>query len=174
MGIRLSHCLTLWIFLFPLQSFAQTDKASVTFYSIRHSAKQQLKDAVVPVGTIPFTGWLFDGDQKLAHVQRGRFMTFHLAAGEHRFTVPYHSNRPGTTPLLLKVESGQHYCFRLSAKYKSASILLPAAVVDSQIEQVDCQQAQKEAGQYERIDLKRIDPAIRAELETSTSFSIEN
>ena len=174
MGIRRAHSLTLSLFLFAVQVFAQTDTASVTFYSPHHSAKQQLKDAVVPVGTIPFTGWLFDGDQRMAHAQRGRFMTFQLPTGEHRFTVPYHSNGPGKKPLLLKIESGQHYCLRLSAKYKSASILAPIVFADSQIEQVDCQQAQKEAAGYQRIDLKRVDPALLAELEKTTSFSIKN
>jgi hypothetical protein len=146
----------------------------VTFYSIGLSGKQQVEAAVIPVGTAPFTGWLFDGDQKMAHVQGGRFMSFRLAFGEHQFTVPYKANGPGKTTLHLKVESGGHYCVRLSAKYKSGSPLLPVFFLDSQIEQVSCQQALKEAELYKPTDIKRIDPAVRGELESSTTFPIDN
>ncbi len=150
---------------------AQT--GTVTFYSPKTSAKQGLKDAVVPVGTIGFTGWLFDGDQRLAHAQIGRFMSFHLAAGEHQFTVPYHSNRPGKTLLNLEVESDGHYCVRLFAKYVSA-VLLPIAHLDSQIEQISCQQAVQEAGSSRLIDAKRVDPAVQTELDSSPSFPKDN
>ena len=74
----------------------------------------------------------------------------------------------------LAVESGGHYCVRLSAKYKSGSLLVPIAFIDSQIEQVSCQQALKEAGSYKEIDLKRVDSAVRAELDNSPSFPNEN
>jgi hypothetical protein len=69
---------------------------------------------LIPVGTAPFTGWLFDGEQKVAHAQAGRFMSFRLVVGEHKFTVPYKSKGPGKTALHLKVENGGHYCVRLA------------------------------------------------------------
>lgn len=168
MFLRVSHLLLLAFVAVEVPCFAQT--GTVTFYSIRLSAKQEVKAAVVPVGTVPFTGWIFDGNQRLAHAQGGRFMSFHLAAGEHLFTVPYHSNHPGKTTLHLKIEANDHYCVRLSAKYISGSLLVPVAYVDSQIEEVSCQQALKEAGNFKPIDTKRIDPAVRTELESSTSF----
>jgi len=134
-----------------------------------------MKDSLVPVGTVPFTGWLFDGNQRLAHVQSGRLMGFHVAPGEHLFTVPYHSKRPGTkTVLNLKVEPEGKYCVRLYAKYVSGSVLVPIMYVDSHIEQVPCLQASKEAGSLKPIDVKRVDPAVRAELESSPSFPRDN
>ncbi len=174
MNLRVLHLLTPALLALSMPCFAQMGKGTVTFYSIGLSATDQLKDAVIPVGTGPFTGWLFDGVQKMAHAQRGRFITFHLTAGEHVFTVPYHSDRPGETALRLAVEDGGRYCVRLSAKYKSGSILVPLYWLDSQIEQVSCPQALTEAGSHKRIDLKRIDPAVRADLDNSPSFTIEN
>ena len=48
---------TLALTAVAIPCLAQT--GTVTFYSIGLSAKQQVKVAVVPVGTVPFTGWLF-------------------------------------------------------------------------------------------------------------------
>jgi hypothetical protein len=172
MNLPISHLLTLTVIAAATQCIAQT--GTVTFYSIGLSTKQAVKDTFVPVGTVPFTGWLFDGDQRLAHAQVGRFMSFHLAAGEHQFTVPYHSNHHGKTVLNLKMESDGHYCVRLYAKYVSASVLAPVAYVDSQIEQVSCQEAVKEAGSYKPIDLKRVDRAVQTKLEDSPSFPRDN
>jgi hypothetical protein len=172
MILRSSHFLSLALTAVAIPCLAQT--GTVTFYSIGLSAKQQLKSTIVPVGTAPFTGWLFDGNQRMAHAQRESFMTFHLAAGEHQFTVPYDSKDPGKTALHLKVEDGSHYCIRLSAKYKSGSPLLPIAFLDSQIEQVPCQQALKEAGGYKPIDVKRVESAVRTELDSSPSFPKDN
>jgi hypothetical protein len=172
MNLRVSHLLLLVLIAATTPCFAQT--GTVTFYSIGLSVKERLKDTIVPVGIVPFTGWLFDGDQRLAHAQGGRLMSFRVTAGEHQFTVPYHSNRPGKTVLHLKVESDGNYCVRLYAKYVSATALVPVMYVNSQIEQVSCQQASKEAGSYKPIDLKRVDPAVRAELENSSSFPKEN
>ena len=172
MILRISRFLTLTLVAVAIPCLAET--GTVTFYSIGLQAKQQLKDAVVPVGVAPFTGWLFDGNQKMAHAQRERFMIFHLAAGEHRFTVPYDSKGPGKTALHLEVEGGGHYCIRLSAKYKSGSLLLPVSFLNSQIEQVACQQALKEAGSYKSIDVKRVDPAVQTELESSPNFPKDN
>jgi hypothetical protein len=162
-------------FVFP--SGAQT--GTVTFYSINLSAKKQIKTALAPVGTVPFTGWLFDGDKRLAHATRGRFMSFQLPAGSHDFTVPYKSKGPGRKPcqptdcLQLEVESGRHYCVRLSAKDVNP-IIVPIMFVDSRIEQVSCHEASQEAAKYKRIDLKRVEPALRSALDASPEFPPEN
>jgi hypothetical protein len=147
--------------------FAQT--GTVTFYSIGLSPAQQVKVALVPAGAGPFTGWLFDGSQRMAHAQRGRFIAFHLATGEHQFTVPYKSSGPGKTALNLTVLGGGYYCVRLTAKYVNW-IVAPVSFVDSRIEQVPCQQALKEAGGYKRIDIDRVDPPVRTELDSSVTF----
>jgi hypothetical protein len=172
MKLRIWLLLPLTLIAAPTPCFAQT--GTVIFYSIGLSFKEQLKDSIVPVGTVPFTGWLFDGDQRLAHAQGERVMSFRVTSGEHQFTVPYHSNRPGKTVLHLKVEPEGNYCVRLYAKYVSATALVPVMYVDSQIEQVSCQQASKEAGSYKSIDVKRVDPAVRTELESSPSFPKNN
>ena len=151
---------------------AQT--GTVTFYSYALTPKQQAKAAVVPVGTTSFTGWLYDGDRRMAHASRGRFMTFQLATGGHDFFTSYKSNRPGKTSLHLDVESGGHYCVRLSAKYVSPTPGLLIAFVDSKIEQISCQQAVQEAGDYKQIHPKRVETAVRAELDTSSTFPREN
>jgi hypothetical protein len=138
--------------------------------------KKQVKTALTPVGEVAFTVWVFDGDKKMVHAVRGRFMTFQLPAGSHDFWVPYKSSGPPKkrcTPmdcLHLDIESGNRYCVRLSAKDVNA-IVVPFMFLDSRIEQVSCQQAVQEAGGYKRIDLKRVDPAVQAELENSPEFS---
>jgi len=172
MKLCVSFLLPLALIAAATPCFAQT--GTVTFYSIGLSAKGELKDSIVPVGTVPFTGWLFDGDKRVAHAQGGRVMTFRVTAGEHQFTVPYHSNRPGKTVLHLKVESEGNYCVRLYAKYVGATVLVPVMYVDSQIEQVSCEQASKEAGSYRPIDLKRVEPAVRPQLNRSPSFPKDN
>lgn len=158
-------------FVFP--ACAQT--GTVTFYSINLSAKKQVKTALTPVGRVAFTGWLFDGDKRVAHATRGRFMTFQLPAGTHNFTVPYKSTGPGKKPcqpkdcLHLDIESGRHYCVRLSAEDVNP-IVVPIMFLDSRIEQVSCPDAFQEAGDYKRIDLKRVEPTFQSALDASPDF----
>src|SRR6185369_6571548 len=80
---------------------AQT--GTVTFYTPGNSVKS-VSAGLLPRSQQPFTGWLFDGTQRLAHVSPGRFMTFHLDPGAHTFTVPWHSTKPGKDRLLINVE----------------------------------------------------------------------
>ncbi len=153
---------------------AQT--GTVSFYSIDLSVKRQIKTAVTPVGEVAFTGWVFDGDKKMAHAVRGRFMSFQLPTGPHEFWVPYKSSGPPKKPctpmdcLHLNIESGNRYCVRLSAKDVNA-IVIPFMVLDSRIEQVSCDRAVQEAGGYKRIDPKRVDPSIQAQLDDSPYFT---
>jgi hypothetical protein len=129
-------------------------------------------------GTVAFTGWLFDGDKRLAHAARGRFMQFQIPAGAHEFRALYKSagrGNKGCQPkdcLQLSVESGGHYCVRLSAKEVNAMVV-PIMFVDSRIELVSCQEAFQEAGQYKRIDLARVEAALRSELDVSPDFPRE-
>jgi hypothetical protein len=158
---------------------AAAQTGTVTFYSINLSAGQQVKVALTPVGTVAFTGWLFDGTERMAHATRGRFMKFQLSAGRHDFTVPYKSKGPGTKAcrpldcLHLNIESGGHYCVRLSARDVN-TIVLPFGFLNSRIEQVSCQDAFQEAGKYKLIDLKRVESALKPALDTSPDFPREN
>ena len=145
---------------------------SVTFYSPPKTVKEGLKHSVSPAGEISFTGWLYDGDQKLAHASAGRFMTFHLAAGEHTFTVPWKPTGPGKTKLRLDIQEGAHYCVRLSAKYLSP-VLVPAMRRDSQIKQIDCQAAAEESRTAKPLGEERVDPAMRSKLDAAGTFRRE-
>ena len=112
MNVPIPHLVTLALVAFAMPCVAQT--GTVTFYPSDFSGKQLVRNLVVPVGTVPFNGWLFDGNQRLAHTQYRHFMSFHLAAGEHQFTVPFHSKGPDKKPILhLNIEAGGHYCVRL-------------------------------------------------------------
>ncbi len=97
-------------------------------------------------------------------------MTFRLPVGEHRFSASYHSLDTGDPAVRLNVEDGGHYCLRMSANYKSGSIVMPLAILHSVIEQVPCDQASKEAARYKPLELKRIDAAVRMTLMDSQTF----
>jgi hypothetical protein len=131
--------------------------------------KGGVKIAVVPAGKEPFTGWLFDGKERLAHAQSGHFMTFHLPAGPHTFSATYKSGLPGLAALQLNVESNQHYCIRLSANYVNY-VVLPIQHVDSRIDQVKCQQALQEAGTSKPLGSERVEVTARDRFDTSLTF----
>jgi hypothetical protein len=145
---------------------AQT--GTVTLYTPGNSAKSVAK-SLLPSSQQPFTGWLFDGSQRMARVRPGRFMTFHLNPGAHSFTVPWHSTAPGKDKVVINVEEGSQYCVRLYTKMTNFEVI-PYEKVNSQIEQVSCQQAQREAAHMKPIEIKQIDPAVRAELDPATTF----
>lgn len=144
----------------------------VTFYTPSNSVKSATA-GVLPRSQQPFTGWLFDGSQRLAHVRAGRFMTFRLNPGAHSFTVPYHSNRPGKDSLVVNVASDGQYCVRLYAKMTNLEVF-PLQFLNSQIEEVSCQQAHREAAHLKPLEIKRVDPAVRTELDPATTFPGEN
>jgi len=157
--------------LFATRCLAQT--GTVTFYTPGVSAKNVAAASFIPKSQQPFTGWLFDGPQRLAHMRPGRFMTFHLNPGAHSFTVPYHSTRPGKEPLVINVEGGGRYCVRLYAKLINF-VVIPYDHLNSQIEEVPCQLAPSEAAHMKPIEIKRVDPAVRAELAPTATFPNES
>jgi len=143
---------------------AQT--GTVTFYTPGNTLKSETA-SLLPKSEQPFTGWLFDGEQRLAHVQRGRFVTFRLAPGEHTFTVPWHPKKPGIDKLVIELAASEQHCVRLYAKMTNFEVV-PYARLNSQIEEVPCGQVPAE--HLKSIDLKRVDPAVRSELDTAASF----
>jgi photosystem II stability/assembly factor-like uncharacterized protein len=153
--------------LYVTPCLAQT--GTVTFYTPRNTVKSEAAGVTLPRSRQPFNGWVFDGPQRLAHMHVGRFMTFHLNPGTHSFTVPWRAKGPGKDSLVINVEDGGHYCIRLSAKLTNVEVL-PFGFLNSKIEEVSCQQAQHEAMHLKPIDSKRIDPAVRAELDPATTF----
>ncbi len=146
---------------------AQT--GTITFYSQGISAKSEAS-VFLPKSEQPFGGlqggWLFDGPQRLARIRMGRFATFHLSPGEHSFTDAGPTG-PSKKPLVIKIKDGGQYCVRLFARMINLEIY---GQWDNQIEEVPCQRAQREAAHLKPIEIKRVDPAVRAELDSATTF----
>jgi len=143
--------------------FAQT--GTVTFYSRGFSVKSEAK-VFLPKSEQPFGGlqggWLLDGSQRLARVRAGRFVTFHFSPGEHSFSDAGPTG-PSRKPVVIEVKDGARYCVRLFAKMTNLGW-------ENQIEEVPCQQAQREAAHLKSVELKHVEPAVRAELDPATSF----
>lgn len=150
---------------------AQT--GAVTFYSRSITAKSEAA-VFLPKSEQPFGGlqggWVLDGAQRLARVRVGRFVTFHLSAGEHSFTDEGLAG-PSKKPLVINVKDGGQYCVRLFAKMINLEVY---GRWDSQIEEVPCQQAQRDAAHLKPIEIKQVDPAVRAELDPGTTFRGES
>jgi hypothetical protein len=163
-----AHLVFLAATFLALPSAAQT--GTVTFYSYAPTVKQQLKAVATRVGTGTFTGWLYDGDKRMVHASRGRFMTFQLVSGGHEFSISYKSDLPSDTSLHLDIEPRGHYCVRLSAKVVALDPGAVVGIVRGEIEQIACSQAVQDAANYKRIDLKRVDSAFQAELDASLTF----
>jgi hypothetical protein len=144
---------------------AQT--GTVIFYTSGGSAKSLVAGLYLPKSQQPFTGWLFDGPQRLARVRPGRFMDFHLKPGAHAFTVPWHPTRPGKKPLVINVQGGGHYCVRIYAKMTNYEVY---GREYGQIEEIPCHQAKREAAHMKPIEVRWVDPAVRAELDPGKNF----
>ena len=155
---------------FVLVSCCFAETGTVTFYSAGFPFKDQFKTAVTLKGIIPFSGWVFDGGQVLAHAEAGHFMTFHIPTGSHSFSVSYNRKHPGKTALIqLDIESGHNYCVRLSAKYANY-VFVPVSNVNALIDQVDCRTAFHEAGDLKPLEIKRIENSSQTMLDTSNKF----
>ncbi|MGC2621293.1 MAG: hypothetical protein WA414_19775 [Acidobacteriaceae bacterium] len=148
---------------------AQT--GSVTFYSEEMTAKDTLKATVMPAGIVPFFGWIYDGPQRLAREDAGRFVTFRLPVGLHTFSATTSRKHPGKATIALNLQTGEHACLRLRMSYVNpAPVVLPVAWVTSKIEEVPCDQATKEAAKTKPLESKRVDAPVRAEVDASPAF----
>jgi hypothetical protein len=146
---------------------AQT--GSVTFYSQRLTPKSEAT-MFLPKSQQPFEGWLFDGPQRLARLNHGRLATFKLKPGIHSFTVTGPTG-PGKRPLVINVEDGGQYCVRLFAKVINVGVY---GRWENQIKGVPCHGAQGEAAHLKPVEMKRVDPATRAEFDPATTFQAES
>lgn len=153
--------------LLTTSCFAQT--GTVTFYSSGVSVKSEAA-VFLPKSEQPFGGlqggWLFDGPQRLARIRMGRFVTFHLNFGEHSFT-DVGPTGPSKKPLVIDVKDGGQYCVRLYAKMVNLGVYVQW---DNQIEEVPCQRAQREASHLKPVEIKRVDPAVRAEFDPAPAL----
>ncbi|HEY1499795.1 MAG TPA: hypothetical protein VGF88_09475 [Acidobacteriaceae bacterium] len=141
---------------------AQT--GTVTFYSYGVSVKNE-KAGMMPT-VRPFSGWLFDGQQRLAHAQDDHFVTFRLPAGQHSFTAALDSNKPGTEPVVVDVKDGVHSCFHLYSKVELNDALLYVGLA-GRVEPVPCGDAAEGVGKLKPLEAKRINPAVLAEVDAS-------
>jgi hypothetical protein len=145
--------------------FGQT--GTVTFYLYGNTVKSEM--AGTPAYSVrPFTGWLFDGPQRLVHARDGRYVTFRFAAGPHSFTAPLESEKPGNVAFLVNVEDGKHYCFHLYSKVTTNNALL-SAQLDGKIEQVSCSDPAEGVGKLKPLETKQIDPAVVGAVDASTA-----
>jgi hypothetical protein len=146
---------------------AQT--ATVTFYSpgasVKNVATEFLPKSEQPFGGLQ-GGWIFDGPQRLARVRMGRFVTFHLIPGEHYFTDAGPTG-PSKKPLVINAEDGGQYCVRLFAKMINLGIY---GKWENEIEEVPCQQAQRETARLKPVEIKRVAPAVSAEFDSKSTF----
>lgn len=168
MHLRTLSLVIVLLLVFTLPCDAQT--ATVTFYFAQPGFGREVADGVLPVGKVPFTGFLYDGSQRMAHARGARFVIFRFSAGEHQFSASYRSLDPRDPAVHLDLTDGGSYCVRLSATYKSGSPIIPMGVAHSVIQRVPCDQALKEAGKYQPLELKRIDPTARPKLVSSRIF----
>lgn len=152
--------------LSAVPGLAQT--GTVTFYTPGNTFRSATA-GFLPRSRQPFTGWIFDGSQRLVHVRPGRFMAFDLRPGEHSFTVPWHETQPGKNTLVIDVEADHKYCVALYATVTNFE-LVPYERFHSHMEEVPCRQALQESPYLGPIELKRVDPAVRNELDPSTIF----
>jgi hypothetical protein len=152
---------------FGSSCLAQT--GTVTFYSKSISGKSEAA-VFLPKSQQPFSGWLSDGQERLAHLQHGRFATFHLNPGPHSFTV-LGPTGPGKVPLVLNIKDGGEYCVRLFAKMANLEIY---GQWENQIEEVPCRQAVSEGAHLKPIRGKDVDPSASDKFDPRTTFPSAN
>lgn len=95
-----------------------------------------------------FKGQIFDGNDRLANLTAGHFITFKLDAGGHVFAAnSWLSPTPtGGGHLKLDLIAGQHYY--LAAYLDNRGVLVPLF----RLEQPSCDQVQKEAAKVKPLD----------------------
>ncbi len=147
---------------------AQT--AKVTFYSPTMTRKEAAKILTVPVGTEPFTGWIYETDKKLANIWIGQFVTFNFDPGKHTFSS---SKQPAKSPksaLELDLQKGETYCVRVTMKYENTVVVPLMAFSQARFTQIPCAQAKQEAERLKPLAKKRVDKAALENWDLSQKF----
>jgi hypothetical protein len=155
--------------LFGTSCLAQTGTGTVAFYSQGLSWKSEAA-STLPYSHQPFDGRLFDGTQELAAFRHGRFAVFHVDSGSHSFILRGPEGAD-SDPFAINIEDGSRRCIRLFSKMSNlAGIYLEK----NYIEEVPCQQAQREAAHLKPIEAKRVPAPARTRLDPATSFPNES
>ncbi len=165
--MRMHGPLVLGALLIATSCIAQT--AKVTLYSPTMTRKEAIKDAIEPVGTMPFFGWIYDADKKLAKLWAGQFVTFSFDPGKHTFSP---SKQPAKSPkgaLELDLQKGESYCVRMTMKYESA-VVFPLDFLQARFTQIPCAQAKQEAERLKPLAKKWVDKAAFENLDPSQKF----
>lgn len=152
------------IFLAPP---ALGQNANVTFYSTGSLLKADAKQTLTVKGEMPFIGWIFDGDRRLAYLQGARFMTVQLQAGQHTFAAGLDSKHAAkNSSLAMQLEAGQHYCIRLGLAYQNFVLV---ATHKGTVDPMDCGPAKAEARDSKPLDLKSVEKAAQSFLVSPTT-----
>ena len=91
-------------------------KARVVFYSDAFGVKNSLA-GIAPTSRQPFPGWLYEGDERLAHFRAGRFLVLDFEPGMHVFSANRSSDQSSPNVLALNLAADSTYCVRLSAAF---------------------------------------------------------
>lgn len=139
------------------------DAALVTFYS----TGSFWKSAAPGYKYGAFAGLIFDGSQQLAHIRPGRFVTFSLPPGPHVFTTNFwvFATPKGGAHLDLNLVANHHYF--LGTYFETTPLLV---ISSPAIEEVECQDAQKNATKAEPLARNHIKENVRYTTVAESSF----
>jgi hypothetical protein len=168
-GNVVTKCLTA---LLLLVNAALAQEATVTFYSTGSALKAAIRSGVTfgYPGTVPFTGYLFDGDHRLCLIEPGRFMTVTMEAGSHVFSPSslWKGKHPSEkVRIAVTLEPGKHYFVRLSQNNKGFYVV---QIPFQHITEVDCGASRQEASSTEPIKAKRVEIEFRDKLQNVAYF----
>jgi len=134
---------------------AEPPQAQITFYSNGNSWTTGIPGAKSGI----FAGALFDGDQPLAYIRRGRFVTFRLSPGTHIFSASFHNHPAANSQLTLDLLANGSYFVRAVAESRGVVVVdSPKGLLSS----VSCQTAHQEAEKTRPLESKHIPQDARA------------
>ncbi len=145
---------TLFFALIASPAFTQNatstaPKAQVTFYS---SGNYWTTGLPGPKSGI-FMGALFDGNQPLAYIRHGRFVTFRLSPGTHTFSASFSNHPAANSQFTLDLISNGSYFVRAVAESRGIVIVdVPKGLLSS----VTCQVAHQEGVKALPLEEKHI------------------
>jgi hypothetical protein len=134
---------------FAQEAGSAASSAQVTFYTI--GLLKSEFTGLTDFKHDPFIGNIFDGDQELALLEPGRFVTFNLQPGEHVFSGNWKSrHRPDPKAVLkLSLVANQHYYVGI---FGASFHMSPS------IGQASCKEASKYGGKP--LESKRIGASV--------------
>jgi hypothetical protein len=161
-----SICLALSIAWEPAHSLAQAStpaQAEVTFYS----SGSFLKSAIPFNKHATFAGRIMDGDNQLAMLEYGRFVTFELDPGEHTLTANSWmiASPVAGGHLKIKLLPGQH--FYIGAYLESLTV-----VSRFRLEQRTCEEAQQDNRTTKPLKMEHLKEYGLPRAVTETSFPV--